>query len=360
MSSKKSCAKCDKGVGTAMCYGCEQAFCTKHFVEHRQELSQLMDTVGLQHDVLCRDIMEHKSHPLLLEINRWEQESIATIQKAAEVARADLQNLLDTTTNDLKESLKKLTEELLSSQESDDYTESNIKKWTAKLDEYRQLLDSPSTVLVDYQNDNQSIIRLIKIKNQEPLPPPPPDSTHHQPIQAVASNNNQTMDKPKICSNEKFSNLFGSITLSEAGLVATCLGYYRGWSSACGTGIYESGVHTTRFRIEHRDMFYVFIGIINASKQLTKDVLDSTSCYGWWDLNYYLKSGKAIRTDDLPAITKNETVTLTLNCTDTVITLKHDKSNRTSTIPIDPQRCPLPWKIVISLYGANDCIRILQ
>ncbi|CAF3863153.1 unnamed protein product, partial [Rotaria sp. Silwood1] len=52
---KQICAKCNKGGGIAMCHGCQQSFCTKHFVEHRQELSQQIDHIGQEHDLLRQD-----------------------------------------------------------------------------------------------------------------------------------------------------------------------------------------------------------------------------------------------------------------------------------------------------------------
>src|SRR5689334_16342849 len=117
---KKICSKCNKSGGVATCDGCQQSFCTKHFIEHRQELSQQMDNIGQEHDVLQRDLTsEHGTHPLLARINQWEQESIEKIQTAAKSARLGLQKLLNEAKNSLKISISKMTEELQSSRESD-------------------------------------------------------------------------------------------------------------------------------------------------------------------------------------------------------------------------------------------------
>ena len=51
VTNKQPCVKCDKGGGIAMCSGCQQWFCIKHFNEHRQELAIEMDHVGEEHNL---------------------------------------------------------------------------------------------------------------------------------------------------------------------------------------------------------------------------------------------------------------------------------------------------------------------
>src|ERR1700677_934414 len=93
---KNPCAKCDKGGGVTTCDGCQQSFCIKHIIEHRQELAIQLDNIGQEHDLFRRDLtQENSAYPLFIRIDEWEQESITKIQVAAEAARADLQQLLD-------------------------------------------------------------------------------------------------------------------------------------------------------------------------------------------------------------------------------------------------------------------------
>lgn len=42
-TEKKSCIKCWKGQRQTLCDECQQYFCMKHLLQHRQELSQQMD-----------------------------------------------------------------------------------------------------------------------------------------------------------------------------------------------------------------------------------------------------------------------------------------------------------------------------
>ena len=63
-----------------MCYGCEQAFCTKHFIEHRQDLSQQMDNIGQEYDIFKRDLSQQNMNQILFtQIDKWEKESIEKI-----------------------------------------------------------------------------------------------------------------------------------------------------------------------------------------------------------------------------------------------------------------------------------------
>ncbi|CAF3920391.1 unnamed protein product [Rotaria sordida] len=121
---KKPCIKCNKGGGIITCGGCQQWFCTRHLLEHREELSVLMDQVSQEHDLLQCDLISDKGiHPLVTLINTWEKTSIENIRVAAQDARHDLQKYLDCTKIQVKTSLLSINKELQASSESDDYTE---------------------------------------------------------------------------------------------------------------------------------------------------------------------------------------------------------------------------------------------
>jgi hypothetical protein len=354
-TTKKTCAKCNKGGGTAMCYGCERAFCTKHFIEHRQELSQQMDNIGQEHDVLRRDLInEQDTHPLLTCINRWEQESITKIQVAAEVARADLDQLLQTAKNNLKTSVSKMKEELQSSRESDDYAELDINKWTDQLQKLRKLLDGPTTINIDYENDTRLAIRLIKVSNQQSL-----GSSYE--VSQLRRVDNQNSPNLETSVNERFVDIFGKITLSEGGVVATCARSSFGGHYVSGIGRYSSGVHHIRFRVDERSWrCYILFGIVNVSEKLTKYVSKSTSCHGWWDLDCTVIGGEGKRHSFNINIVTGDEVTLILDCDNQRIQLKHHRTDRIVEMPIDLQLCAFPWKVIAGLWGGDDCVRILH
>jgi hypothetical protein len=75
-----------------------QIFCRKHLNEHRDLLNHQLDEIVLEHDTLQQTIVENKTeknkqHPILKQIDKWEQDSIVKIQQIAEEARQQVKNL---------------------------------------------------------------------------------------------------------------------------------------------------------------------------------------------------------------------------------------------------------------------------
>jgi hypothetical protein len=350
---KKACAKCSKGGGTAICYGCEQSFCTKHFIEHRQELSQQIDNIGQEHDVLRRALTNEQSiHPLLVRIDQWEQESIAKIQVAAETARADLRQLLNRDKDQLQLNVSKMAEELQSCRESDDYTEIDINKWMEQLKEIRGMLNDPSIVNIEYADNTQSAIRLLKVSSRQ---------TKRLSHQATHVYENIDCDSQKLLlpSGERFDEYCGKTTLSEDGLTATCLDTI--FDCSCyGIARYLTGTHHIRIRVGKPKYSNVFFGIVTTSEKITARACSSTSAHGWWDLEYSVICGKEQGGDAKKVIQTGDEVTLILDCDTQLIHMEHHRTNRFVRILVDLRQCPLPWKIVATLDTRNNYVRIIQ
>ena len=166
--TRQVCIKCQKGLGTTTCGGCQQWFCTKHFVEHRQELAIQMDNMGQEHDLFQQDLIQETiTHPLLSRINQWEQRSIEKIKAAAEEARTNLQKYLTSTKDQMKTSLDQMSNDLQSSRDSDDYTEIELERWMKQLRELRMMAEKPADIEIlddDEDDQTQGIIRLIQLK----------------------------------------------------------------------------------------------------------------------------------------------------------------------------------------------------
>ncbi|CAF2469041.1 unnamed protein product [Rotaria sp. Silwood2] len=352
---KHACTKCNKGGGTAMCHGCQQSFCSKHFLEHRQELSQQIDYIGQEHDFLRRDLNCNKNIGSLLEhIDKWEQESIKTIQASAQNARVALQQLHNQTNNELKVSFDQLTQEIRYCRESDDYTEIDIKNWIDQLKELRQIIEKPSFVNIDYDNNIASVIKLIKVtRAQHSL-------LSFSQGKRLNENNNHTDEQIVGLSSEKFAESFGNIELSTDGLTGRCLSYC--WDGSCisGIGCYSSRIHHIHFRIENKTSNYLFLGIITASQQLASNISNTNSANGWWELDYIVVNGKTKVGKQTKTINSGDDVTLILNCDDRIIQLQHHRTNTLVGIPIDLEQCPFPWKFVIRLDTEHDCIKIVH
>jgi hypothetical protein len=87
------CAKCaSKGVGIFKCQGCSNVFCRKHASEHRDNLNHQLDEIVHEHDQLHQLINQENNeyHPLIIQIDQWEQNSITKIQQVAQQIRQDV------------------------------------------------------------------------------------------------------------------------------------------------------------------------------------------------------------------------------------------------------------------------------
>jgi hypothetical protein len=107
------CATCGKAAATFMCRGCSKDFCLRHTNEHRQELAKQMDEDIIPlHDQLRQSIDEQTKqsdpHPLMKQINEWEQASIEKIHQTANHARQQISNVIKENTDKIKESLELL------------------------------------------------------------------------------------------------------------------------------------------------------------------------------------------------------------------------------------------------------------
>ncbi|CAF1422106.1 unnamed protein product [Rotaria sordida] len=372
-TAKKPCAKCSKGSGVTTCDGCQQSFCTKHFVEHRHELSQQMTNINQEHDLFRRDLSKESSkHSFLNRIDIWERESINKIQAAAETARTDLQQLLDRTKNDLKTSIEKLTNELNSCQQSDDFTENDLKRWNEQLKELRKNLDIPSTIFIVNDDDMKSSIHLIRICNKQQK------QQQQQQIQRPSTPVIRTVEhrihniKDSLCViNEKFGDIDGKAILSEDNLVVTCcLASILTQPIIYGINRYSNGKHHIRFRIEKMGDLRLFFGIIRSLENISRSGQTQTnnnnnynynnSLYGWWDLNEAIINGKVQTTKYRNILSTGDELTLILDCDNKQIQLQHHRTKRLAQLLIDLNKCPFPWKIVIRLQSAGDCVRILQ
>jgi hypothetical protein len=166
-STKKPCCKCDKGGATFTCDGCRQSFCLKHASDHREELSQQIDNIGQQHDILKRDIDQQSTNETLLaQIGRWEEESIAKIRFSAAEARTDLKRLTEESKSRLNGLLNQLSNELRRNREDDSFTENDISQWMKQLEKLRKDLSKSSEFQLIEKDDCPSL-RFIMINGHD-------------------------------------------------------------------------------------------------------------------------------------------------------------------------------------------------
>ncbi|CAF1423871.1 unnamed protein product [Adineta steineri] len=164
-AGKARCVTCGKEKSTVRCDGCSQPFCMNHFGHHRQELDKQLGEIEVSRDLFRQTLTEQSAKPenqtLIIQINQWEQDSIAKVRQTANEAR---QTILQHTTKYLTEieiKLNTLTKELRESREENDFIEADLQRWKTQLTEMTNELDKPSTITI--QHSSIPLITTIRI-----------------------------------------------------------------------------------------------------------------------------------------------------------------------------------------------------
>ena len=160
------CITCNKRVSVATCDGCQQRYCTPHFNEHRQLLTQQMEHVVQDRNTLKEDLDGNcKAHPLISDVDRWEQQSIKTIRNVANQARVEIETWLQKTKDTLNKSVSDMAEELKRRREEEDYTEKDLERWKEQLKKLRNDFEKPSNIGLVNDEKNTPLC-MIKIKQK--------------------------------------------------------------------------------------------------------------------------------------------------------------------------------------------------
>jgi hypothetical protein len=342
------CAKCAKAGRIAMCYGCQQSFCSRHFIKHRLLLSQQMDDLHKKYEVFQQDLdQDNFEQPLLSIIYAWERKSITKIQEIAEKARDDLQQWMEKTKNEVNISLEQITSEFKSNEKSDNFTEIDLERWTKQLSELRNLLEKSSTISIVEDKKSSSSVCGIKIIEELSSSVP------------ILQTNGCTSQKLIKSIQEHFISMFGPCKLSEENSVVTHSSYRAGLSQISGNNYYSSGKHSIDFLIEQKGSKNIFIGINSASKQKSSSTFDY-SVYGWWNLDYFIINGESEGGDNNEIIQTGDKITFIIDCDNQQIQLEHHRTKRLVHLPIKLELCPFPWKILVRLLTTGDSVRILK
>jgi len=162
-TGKGRCITCGKEKSAVRCEGCLQLFCYSHLTDHRQELSQQLDDIEVNRDLLRQKLTEQttnpKKHSLIKQIDEWEDDSIRKIQQTAKECR---QSLLQYTTEHIQKievNLAKLTDQLRHTRQENDFNEIDLQQLKQKLTQIQEELDKPSDISI--QRDSASLVNKI-------------------------------------------------------------------------------------------------------------------------------------------------------------------------------------------------------
>ncbi|CAF1051871.1 unnamed protein product [Adineta ricciae] len=348
---KKPCAKCNKNTSILTCDGCQQSFCAKHISDHRQDLSVEMDNIGQEYDLLRRDLVrdDNDHHLLFNRIHLWEERSINQIHQIAQQARFDLRQYLDTNKSQITNICNKLTEDLHSSRESGDYTETDFHLWIERLRELRKMLENPPIIEIFEDENISTAIRMIQVR----------DKTDQQ----FCHSSDQQLQpcRPSLTTiAQTFENFIGHATFAENHLVAKHSGDCRRSTMVYLTTSYASGTSNIRFQIEKKTNKLLFIGIIDSFEQMTRSAFKSPSLYGWVTPHVRIVQSEKIGSSHLhETFSEGDEISLTLNCDQHQIILEHYRTKTIDQFSIDSRVCSLPWRVVVAFFTPSDSIRLL-
>jgi hypothetical protein len=163
---KVRCVTCGKERATSKCAGCLQDFCFNHLGEHRQQLNKQLDEIEVHRDLFRQTLTEqtiHRNkHPLIQQINKWEQESIQKIKETAEETRQLLVKHTNNNITDIEQKLNQLTNQIRLSREENDIIETDLQKWKEELQQMTEQLNKPSNIKI--HQDSTTLINKIQVE----------------------------------------------------------------------------------------------------------------------------------------------------------------------------------------------------
>jgi hypothetical protein len=332
---KTLCSTCQKAAGILTCRGCGKDFCYRHVTEHRQELNKQMDELTTNHDQLQQTIadqtLQPNCHPLMTQIDAWEQQSIDKIHQAANDARKQILNIVGTYRTHVTTNLAHLTNELNKARNEDDYVETDLKAWKEKLDELQTNLTAAEIINFNHDNNETSLIPKIFIND---------------------------------ASTDSFSQTKGNIQISEDGKVVIH-GVPDEIAEARCRGEYSLGQHRFHFQIGTLSSQYGFsCGIVSK----TTPVGSIFNPPSFRNMHVYSYDGSGtynplnhnvvffFSAQSYP-FQSNNTYELLLDCNRKMMCLKNEQSGFTAECNIDVTKCPFPWQFFITLLHANESVR---
>ena len=339
---KLQCITCSSNTDVTTCNGCQQIFCGKHTLEHRQKLSQQLESITLEQSVLQRDFeRSFKDHNLFLKIDQWEKETIGKVQTAAENARKQLRHLIEKSREPLVKTCRDLAMTLRSSLEASDYSENELNRWMKQLKQLKAQIAVPVQAII--VENEWSVINLITVKDI-----------------------NTMKNIPKFIAQDRFSKVIGSVTLSDDGLVAKHTSNDWNYEYVLGEQRYSEGRHTILFRIKQCGLPYnIFFGCISSEVVQKRISINSTSTAGWFGFNQVYQHGirngnPSVHGYNSNEISANDILYLTFDCDKRQIELFHEDTNKRHVICVQTEHAPLPWQLLMMLTDKDDCVRILS
>jgi hypothetical protein len=162
-NGKGRCITCAKEKRAVRCEGCSQLFCFDHLPDHRQQLSIQLDDIEMHRDVFRQTLNEQttnpKNHPLIKQIDQWEEDSIRKIQQTANECRQQILRHSSEHIKNTEINLVKLTDQLRQARQENDFNEIDLHEFRQKLTQLVEELDKPKNISI--QSNPSSLVNKI-------------------------------------------------------------------------------------------------------------------------------------------------------------------------------------------------------
>lgn len=153
-SSQPSCSVCSKEKRTFVCDGCSRRFCRVHLDEHQEILEKEFDQIETRHDVLRERInafeQDPMKHPLMIEINEWENISINIVKRTAHQAREKFLRAVNPYFPHLIYKLNYLAQQIKEIRR-EEFNDQDIQQLTEKLNQLEKELVQPTDLVIERQ-----------------------------------------------------------------------------------------------------------------------------------------------------------------------------------------------------------------
>ncbi|CAF0936022.1 unnamed protein product [Adineta steineri] len=349
INNTRHCVKCSKSNSISTCDGCHLTFCERHAITHRQELTDQLENIIQDHNLLRQDIEQTSNEYLYSrKIDKWEQESIRKIRTAAENVRIELKQIFDKTKIRLTRISRAIAFDLKSSCKTDDYLENDLKQWIKQLNDLR--LEFQSSYSLELIEDQQSPIYLIKTINKK--------------FSTIHKNTNHIV--PHSTANERFLKAIYPASIASGGLIAKHMGPDLDYGYIIGKQHYSQGSHIIRFQIIQNALPYrIFFGCISSDGISSTMNYDSSFVVGWFGHNEIYQHGIwnnniNIYGYDSNKIQTNDILYMIFDCDKKQIGLYHERLNKTHKLSVNIDKAPFPWQLLIILTHENDSVKILN
>jgi hypothetical protein len=293
-----------------------------------------MDEVTLDHDQLRQTISEYTSephhHPLIKQVDEWEQTSVDKIHQAANDVRRQILMNVEKHTTRITKTLERVKQELSKAHDDEEYFETDLEQWKKKLDTMKKELAEPSTINIRHVERGMFLISKI-IFNVSTL--------------------TQFFERPT-----------GDVQIQDNGSLIVH-GQTSSPAAVRSRDEYSWGLHRFHLKIQHLGTIkWLFFGILSKDAPLQAESYSTPSSYGWAGedqvyINGVKNSGFSGYKSDLQI---NDTLELLVDCDQQIIYLTNERTRNTYSLNIDIAKCSFPWQLNLNLYNNDDCVCILS